>query len=354
MRGPGQESRHRAPFYLPDFCTPGNVLAVVLIAELVALLLSLARFGISGSFWTDLARTSLFLLWVGLGSAALLCAARARLSRLDVARGSALALLLLLSVTAAVSEAAWWIATYAGRVIALDTPGLGDRLGFLARNLFIGAVAGGLALRYFYVSQQWKRNVEAEARSRIRALQARIRPHFLFNSMNTIAALARTDPPGAEDAVADLADLFRASLREIHERIPLAEEIEVARTYARIEQLRLGDRLRVDWQLDEPLPRAEVPALLLQPLVENAVYHGVEPLPGGGTVTVTCRRDGRHVLLAVENPLAANRLPRAGGSRIGLDNVRERLELSFPGESAFAVSDTGGRFRVSLRFPGAA
>ena len=344
------ESRGRTPFYLPDFCAPGNVLAIVLIAELVALLLTLARHGISGNFWSDLARTSMFLLWTGLGSAALLCAARARLQRLDVARGSALALALLLAVTAAVSQAAWWSAASSGRALGLPAGGLGDQLGFLARNLIIGAIAGGLALRYFYVSQQWKRNVEAEARSRIRALQARIRPHFLFNSMNTIASLTRSDPAQAEDAVADLADLFRASLREIHERIPLAEEIEVARTYARIEQLRLGSRLSVDWQLEE-LPQVLVPALILQPLVENAVYHGIEPLPEGGTVIVTCRRDGGQVVLVVDNPVTRDHPRREGGSRIGLDNVRERLELSFPGQASFGVSDTGGRFRVTLRFP---
>ncbi|MCU0974972.1 MAG: sensor histidine kinase [Steroidobacteraceae bacterium] len=344
------DGRGRASFYLPDFCAPGNVLAIVLIAELVALLLTLARYGISENFWPDLARTSMFLLWTGLGSAALLCAARSRLQSLSVARGSALALALLLAVTAAVSAAAWWIAASAGRALGLPAGGLGDQLGFVARNLIIGTIAGGLALRYFYVSQQWKRNVEAEARSRIRALQARIRPHFLFNSMNTIASLTRSDPARAEDAVADLADLFRASLREIHERIPLAEEIEVARTYARIEHLRLGSRLSVDWQIDE-LPSVLVPALILQPLVENAVYHGIEPLPEGGTITVTCRRDGGHVLLVVDNPVARDRPRREGGSRIGLNNVRERIELSFPGQASFGVSDSGGRFRVTLRFP---
>ncbi|MCU0256861.1 MAG: sensor histidine kinase [Vicinamibacterales bacterium] len=344
------ERRGRTPFYLPDFCAPGNVLAIVLIAELVALLLTLGRQGLSGTFWSDLARTSMFLLWTGLGSAALLCAARARLQRLTAASGSALALALLLAVTAAVSVAAWWIAASSGRALGLPAGGLGDQLAFLARNLVIGAIAGGLALRYFYVSQQWKRNVEAEARSRIRALQARIRPHFLFNSMNTIASLTRSDPAQAEEAVADLADLFRASLREIHERIPLAEEIEVARTYARIEELRLGSRLSVDWQIEE-LPQVLVPALILQPLVENAVYHGIEPLPEGGTVIVTCRRDGSHVLLVVDNPVARDLPRREGGSRIGLDNVRERLELNFPGQASFGVSDTGGRFRVTLRFP---
>lgn len=350
MDGAAPAERSRAPFYLPDFCAPGNVLAVVLIAELVAVLLTLARFGIAANFWTDLARTSMFLLWIGLGSAAVLCAARSRLQRLDIARGSALALALMLAVTAAVSEAAWWVAAAAGRTLGLDAAGLGSHAGFLARNLLVGAIAGGLALRYFYVSQQWKRNVEAEARSRIRALQARIRPHFLFNSMNTIASLTRSDPAAAENAIADLADLFRASLRDINERIPLAEDLEVARTYARIEQLRLGERLAVEWRLDE-LPPIAVPALLLQPLVENAVYHGIEPLPGGGTITVSGRLDGRHVEVSVENPVAADRPRRERGRRIGLENVRERLELSFPGEASFQVAETGGRFRVTLRFP---
>jgi two-component system, LytTR family, sensor histidine kinase AlgZ len=351
MPAASRQQGPRAAFFLPDFCAPGNVLAVVLIAEMVALLLTLARVGISSSFWPDLARSSMFLLWVGLGTAAVLCAARERLQQLDVARGSALALVLTLAVTAVVTEAAWWISSSAGRALGLATGSLGDRFGFLTRNLFIGAIAGGLMLRYFYVAQQWKRNVEAEAQSRVRALQARIRPHFLFNSMNTIASLTRSNPAQAEEAVADLADLFRASLREINERIGLGEELEIARTYVRIEQLRLGPRLQVDWDLEDLPEAARVPALLLQPLVENAVYHGIEPLADGGTISVRGRRDGRHVLLSVENPVAEDRRQRAGGSRIGLDNVRERLGLSFAGESSFAVEEARGRFKVTLRFP---
>ena len=342
-----------ARFYLPDFCAPGSVLAVVLIAELVAMLLTLARFGLSENFWPDLARTSLFLLWVGLGTAALLCAARQRLTRWDARRGSLLALAIILAVTAVVTEAAWWLAATAGRLLGLGVAGLGtDHGSFLLRNLFVAAIAGGLALRYFYVSQQWKRNVEAEASARVRALQARIRPHFLFNSMNTIAALTRSDPARAEEAVMDLAEMFRVSLRETRDRIPLEEEIDIARTYARIEGLRLGERLQVDWQIDDDLPgQATVPALVLQPLVENAVYHGVEPLPGGGTVSVSGRRQGRFVEITVDNPVGP--APRGGGSGsgIGLDNVRQRLGLTFPGEGSLDWRQANGRFTAVLRVP---
>lgn len=339
-----------ASFYLPDFCAPGNVLAVVLIAELVAVLLTLARFGITAGFWPDLARTSLFLLWAGLGSAAVLCAARPRLQQLDVRRGSALALGLMLLVTALVTEAAWWLGTTSGRLLGMSGIGHGHAA-FLLRNLFVGAIASGLALRYFYVSQQWKRNVEAEAASRVRALQARIRPHFLFNSMNAIAALTRSDPARAEEAVTDLADLFRVSLRELRDRIPLAQEIEIARTYERIERLRLGDRLQVDWRLEGLPQEAVVPTLVLQPLLENAVYHGIEPLATGGTIVISGRRDGRFVELTIENPCDPTQPRREAGNRIGLENVGQRLDLMFPGEGTLEVHDTIDRFSATLRFP---
>jgi two-component system sensor histidine kinase AlgZ len=347
-----QEPGDSPRFYLPDFCAPGNVLAVVLIAELVAMLLALARYGIAESFWPDLARTSLFLLWVGLGSAAVLCAARPHLSRQDVRRGSLLALGLTLAVTAIVTEGAWWLAGTSGRILGLAASDLGQgHLPFMLRNLFVGAIAGGLALRYFYVSQQWKRNVEAEAAARVRALQARIRPHFLFNSMNVIASLTRSNPARAEDAVTDLSELFRVALRESRERIRLDEEIDIARTYERIERLRLGDRLNVQWLLDDVPGDALIPALILQPLIENAVYHGIEPLAGGGTVRVSGRRDGRFVEISVENPVDGLRRMREGGNRIGLDNVRQRLELVFAGEGTLLWGETGDRFTATLRFP---
>jgi two-component system sensor histidine kinase AlgZ len=342
----------RPAFYLPDFCRAQSVLAVILIAALVALLFTLARHGISGSFWTDLARIALFLLWVALGTAAVWCAARGLLSRQDVLAGSTLALALALAVTALVTEAAWWFEDYTRRSLGSGPPpSVALHLQVMLRNLAICALAAGLALRYFYVAHQWQANVEAEAQSRVRALQARIRPHFLFNSMNTIASLTRSDPRLAEQAIADLSDLFRASLREHRERIPLASEIEIARAYERVERLRLGGRLSVDWQVDDVPMDAPVPALILQPLLENAVYHGIEPLENGGTIRVVGRRDGRQVVLTIDNPVAARIVARRTGHRIGLDNVRQRLELMFHGEAEVEVIEAPERFVVTLRFP---
>jgi two-component system sensor histidine kinase AlgZ len=342
----------RAGFYLPDFCRARSVLAVILIAAIVALVFTLARHGVTAKFWVELARISLFLLWAALGTAALWCGARGLLSRLDVLSGSAVALAIALAVTALATGGAMWLEDYTNRTLgAAAVHPDGERLQVLLRNLAVCAIAGGLALRYFYVSHQWQVNVEAEAQSRVRALQARIRPHFLFNSMNTIASLTRTNPRAAEQAIADLSDLFRASLREHRERIPLAHEIEIARAYERVERLRLGDRLQVDWQVDGLPLDAQVPALILQPLVENAVYHGIEPLDTGGTIRIVGRRDGRFAVITIDNPVAEAVVARRPGHRIGLDNVRQRLELMYPGEAEVEAIEAPGRFVVTMRFP---
>jgi len=209
-----------------------------------------------------------------------------------------------------------------------------------------------LALRYFYVSAEWKRSVEMEALARIRALQARIRPHFLFNSMNTIAALTRSAPERAEQAVEDLADLFRASLSDANARIALKDEIEIARTHERIEQLRLRERLRVQWDVDGLPMRVEVPSLILQPLLENAVYHGIEMLPGGGAVSIVGRRVGDMLHIEVRNPIPPQLdYSEREGNRMALENIRQRLELAWPGRARVEIEQLPGEFCARLIFP---
>lgn len=342
-----QESGPRE-FFLPDLCTPIVVFGIVLVAELVAIVMSLARYHTINGFWTDLGKSSLFLLWIGLGTALVLCQARPWLARISVPKAITICLLLILATTAAISEATYWVGllTGAGRLFSAS------HFEFLLRNLMASLIVGAMLLRYLYVSSQWKRNVEMEARSRIEALQARIRPHFLFNSMNTIAALTRSNPATAEQAVEDLADLFRASLRENRTQIPLREELEVARLYQRIEQLRLGERLRVDWHIDELPMNLMVPSLIIQPLLENAIYHGIEPRAEGGTVTIKGEAQGRRVRLSISNPLPAQVPPeRSRGNRMALTNIRERLELAFRGRASLAIEKSTDQYQVTLIFP---
>ncbi|MFT3906537.1 MAG: sensor histidine kinase [Steroidobacteraceae bacterium] len=323
---------------------------MTLIVELTAVVLTLADNARGIASWLDLARSSLFLLWTGLGCAAALCLLRAPLEKLQLPLACAAGLLAILGVVLLVSLGALYVARF--------FPARGGNLGadsnatlFVLRNLCIGAIVGALALRYFYVSSEWRRNVVMQARARIHALQARIRPHFLFNSMNTIAALTRSDPAKAEEAVQDLADLFRANLNEQRAVISLAEELEVAQIYERIEALRLGSRLHVDWRIDGLPLDIQVPSLMVQPLLENAIYHGIEPQHEGGTVRVDALLENDTVYMTVRNPLPPLSEPGRSGHQMALANIRERLELMYPDRASVSAGREHDEYVVRLCFP---
>lgn len=341
-------------FFLPDFCNGRTALAIVLIAESVALLIALARQPVTHNFWGDLSSLSIFLLWIGLGSALVLCRANPRLAKQSIATASVFALTLIAAVVIAISEAVYQIGAYlTGGIPSALSVFPEDHVTFVLRNASIGFIVSAAALRYFYISAEWKRTTQLEAQARIHALQARIRPHFLFNSMNTIAALTRSNPIQAEQAVEDLADLFRANLSDAKQQIRLSEELEVARVYQRIEQLRLGDRLRVEWHVESLPMDALVPSLLLQPLLENAIYHGIERLPNGGTVVIGASFNEGEIRLWVANPLSttATTTVEHDGNRLALDNIKQRLQLSWPGKAGIDVKQTADDYSVTLFFP---
>jgi len=337
-------------FFIPDLCANRMVFAVVLTAELIAVTLSLAR--PSADFLMELARISMFLQWLGLTSAALLCYARPVLARLSTPRAALGAFALLMFNTAFVSEAALFVG---GAFGAIDLPANlfpREYWPFLLRNEGICVIVAAMLLRYFYITHEWQRHVRAEARARIEALQARIRPHFLFNSLNTIASLTRSDPARAEEAVEDLADLFRATLRDSHSALRLKEEFELTRVYQRIEEVRLGERLKVRWDVGDLPMRAFVPGLTVQPLLENAIYHGIEPLDRGGTVTVTGRVVADDIEIVVTNPVAASRNgSQRPGTRLALDNIRQRLALAYDRAATLTIEEPPGEYRVTIRFP---
>jgi len=349
---PGTGTGSTENFSIPDLCSPLAVFGVVLASQLLALLLTLAGQPGWYAFYSQLAPTALMLLWTGLLSAAVLCRMRRWLTRFAVREGSVVAYLVVIGCVVAVSEAAFWAGRFLGA--GADTGGSWfptEHWSFLTRNLAIATLLMAPLLRYFYVSQQWQRNVRREAESRLNALQSRIRPHFLFNSMNTIAALTRSNPAAAEQAVEDLADLFRASLRDGRQLIPLQEELEIARVYERMEQHRLGSRLCVDWQLDQLPATAEIPGLTIQPLLENAIYHGIEPSPRPGRVTVSGDAHGGRVRIAVTNAVPpAGRAGRPGHG-LALENIRERLELAFGKDGSLTVDTAADHYTVTIRFP---
>ena len=333
-------------FFLPDFCGVRSVLAVVVLVELFAFVLTLASAPHSDDLWSVLALYSLFMQWAGLVSAALLCLLRRPLSRLSDTVAGLLSYCVLLLTIGVLSLLAHATMELAGFPITAES-----RLEFLLRNLGTAAIVCALTLRYFYVTYQWRRRTRAEARARLEALQARIRPHFLFNSINTVTSLIHDKPDEAEEALLDLADLFRASLREEQQFIPLADELALTRRYLNMESLRLGERLQLAWQLEEGTERLLLPPLILQPLVENAVYHGIEPRPEGGTVSITIKRESGQLSLAVSNPLPEANDNRSAGNRIALENIRARLDAHYGARASLAIEESAEAFRVQLCLP---
>ncbi len=329
-------------FFIPDLCAPRPVFVMVLLVELLVLVYTLTASNLPQFNWETLALCSLFVQWVVLLSASALCGLRRMISGFSLPLVSLCCLLVVLAVTALSSFAAWHLLPFFN-----DGTGLGW---WLLRNLLVAAVLGGIALRYFYLQQQLLVQKQLELQARLDSLRARIRPHFLFNTLNSIASLIVSRPHEAERAVEDLAELLRVSLQEQQRPTLVADELRLCELYLAIEQLRLGERLQVLWEVDPALLDTPMPSLILQPLVENAVYHGVAQLSAGGTVRVSVQRQPDAVLVVVENP--APRTPaRSGGHHMALENIRQRLQVLFGPLGQLRIDPAGDRFRVELQYP---
>lgn len=333
--------------YLPDFCAASSVFIIVLVAELIAIMLTLAGQAAPGMFMIELAKTSLFVLWLALLSAMVMCSLRDRLESRGKTQAFVVSFVILLFLSLVLAEIAYQITrVFADSAIIDDT-----HAGFVMRTVAISSIVIALAMRYLYISSEWRRTIVLEAHARIRALQAVIRPHFLFNSMNTIASLTRSDPRRAEEAVEDLSDLLRANLNGSGDRTTLKAELEVAAIYQRIEKLRLGDRLNVRWDVDGMPMRALIPSLVIQPLLENAIYHGIELLPEGGDVIVSGKREGDALLISISNPVAEGATRAKDGNKMAMTNIQQRFALAYDDRANVDVDATSNSFTVNLRFP---
>ena len=217
------------------------------------------------------------------------------------------------------------------------------------RHALVSIAVALVLLTYFRLRAMALSPAKHEAR--LQALQARIRPHFLFNTINAVLSIVRTDPKRAEAALEDMADLFRMAMAEQQELVALSKEVELARQYLGIEELRLGERLKVRWETQNMPPDALIPPLILQPLLENAVYHGIEPMREGGTIDVKLYRDGDELHLEVSNPAQRDSTGHMSGNRMALSNIRERLDLLFDVEAQYQVETDDHHYHVHIIIP---
>jgi len=331
-------------YFIPDLCHDRAVLVCAGLAQLLVVVFALGGGAVRPFDWAALGMASVFVQWIVLFSAGLLCLLRAGLRRGPLWVASSAAIGVPLAVTGFSSAIAQWM--LAPGYLTLDR-------WWLVRNLLVALIFSGVTFRYFYLQFMVRQRERAALQARLDGLRSRIRPHFLFNTMNSIASLIAIAPEAAETAVEDLSELLRASLRDSDDdRHTVADELRLCELYLRIEQLRLGERLCVEWHVQDTCRSARMPSLVLQPLVENAVYHGIARLPEGGEISIGIAAMAGQLVATLRNPV-----PGPGndagfsGNQMALANIRARLDGMF-GSAASLETDLDGKvFAVRLCYP---
>ncbi|MBI1283231.1 MAG: sensor histidine kinase [Thiobacillus sp.] len=320
---------------LPNFCHLGVNLRIALTVEAALVAGVVARASSAQAFWAEFIELSALAQPALLLSLLALCAAGRWLRSLPYRLGVGFTLALGVAVPVLVTQ---WLKPLLAETTVFP---------LIWVALFALLIGGGL-LAYFNLRARALSPAITEAR--LQALQARIRPHFLFNSLNAVLSLVRSDPRRAEHALENMADLFRALMSNASQLDRLEDEVALTRAYLELEQLRLGDRLQVTWHITKMPADALIPPLVIQPLVENAVYHGIEPQPEGGEISLNIYLSADKVHIVVRNPIATD-TSHHKGNRIALANIRERLLLHFDLDAQLKLEPLGAVYQVHIVIP---
>ncbi|MEN9433068.1 MAG: hypothetical protein RLZZ422_657 [Pseudomonadota bacterium] len=342
------QSQTKTLGYLPNICSPQALLRAVMAALILGSILAVSVASELTQLPWLLGSHTLFTAWVVLVGLFAICL----ISRLVENPNSKTTTLIVLGVSLTLTL----IASFIGMAV-IKVPGQEgfsfDGL-FLFKNLLISTVITLALLRYFFIHKRWQETVEADTSAKYDALQSRMRPHFLFNSLNTVAHLVHKDPNRAEEAILDLADIMRTTLDK-RTRITLQEEIDLTLRYLRMESLRLGKRrLTVIWDMDKnTLPfNMNILPLILQPVVENAIYHGIQPRKDGGTLGIGLYDAGDHLKVSVTNPLPPSDANlHQKGNHIAQENMKNRLKLAYGDRANLQILKTDQQYRVSFSIP---
>jgi len=335
--------------FLPELCETKAILRILAGAQVIAFVLGLSSASVNyEAMLVKLGLTFLFVQSVVLFSALTICILSRKVGELSVIKISIVVCSIVVSFTVIFSILAIIADSYQKMTIITYWDTL-----FVLRNVFIALVLTGMALHYFYISHERSELSRAEASAQYDALQSRMKPHFLFNSLNSIAQLIHVDKNKAEDALLDLSDIFRTTL-DTRNRISLAEELDVTKRYLNIETLRIGKRLKIIWDMNtETLPyNLDIPPLLLQPLVENAIHHGIQPCRDGGTLSISLINSDNSLDIVVKNPLPPEGTnAHQKGNHIAQENLRNRLKLAYGDRAKLKINKSENQYHVSFSIP---
>lgn len=333
-----ETSKQKKLPWLPDFSDPFRIFTVIVVAEIVVIVYSLSFLSFDFEYLNQLAVLSLLAQLIAINVIVLLSKLKDYFNRFEVFSGVILVVLMTVVLSSIYTQLMAW---------------MDGNLGFgLITHSTLTTVKISLAtsftlltlLRYFYVQCQWENQVEALAKAQLNALQARIKPHFLYNSLNSIASLISFDQAAAERAVLNLSSLFRKAFADNKQsKTTIAKELEWIEEYMAIEKLRLMDRLQFSADVDDALLDVKIPLLSIQPLIENAVIHGIQHLSEGGLIELTIQTNQHGFFVEVKNPVNPNK--QKAGTQTGLANIKERLQLTF-GEKVLMTVNAENEFMV--------
>lgn len=342
-----EKKRQTDDYFIPDLCREHGLLGLLVVAALLAVLMTLVRTGISTFNFLLLGKIALEIFWIALLSALFLCQGQRFLKNLSLPLVALINYFMVLLAAVICAASIELLSHYF--LIGVW------RIDFLpvVNILLIAAIPAGVILRLFYLQHQLRQQQNASQEARFEALQAKIRPHFLFNSMNSLASLIRLDPEKAEQTVENLCDLFRYALNDATEGVSLQQEVDACKQYLQIEKLRLEERLQYDWEIAIDLTTYRVPALILQPLIENAVFHGIQPALKGGYLKIKIYSEGEWVCIEVINSLntdARQTLAKPSGHNLAVNNLRHRLDAFFNQQAELQETVEHNEYRTRMRF----
>ena len=332
--------------WLTDFCDSKHMFVSIIMIQIVVFIYALSFLSFDTTFLHKFSVLTLLCQFIGINIFITLCKLRNFYNYLDVYLGMLLLVIHITLVSTLLSQLIGYLDLQLAFNLLVDQ----ETINYVNLKISLSAVLICLALiRYFYIQDRWNEQVNKLSEARLNALQARIKPHFLFNSLNSIASLITIDPERAEIAIADFSSLMRRTFTHKEKFITIEEELSWIQQYLNIEKLRLDERLIYNLNCEEKLLQIRIPVLCLQPLVENAILHGIQPLEKGGTIEVIILSKEKKLIMQVNNPYINNKQIHSNG--MAIKNIKERLNLQYGDNATIDIKDSHNQYQIKICIP---
>ena len=332
--------------WLTDFCDSLRVFVSIVMIQIVVLIYSLSFLSFDLEYLRKLSILTLLVQLIGLITVIFLCKFRQYFNKILVFVGLGILVLFLVLITTVLAQ----LIGYFDMQLTFDMFENQQEVNHLNIKLSFSSVIVCFALlRYFYMQDQWEAEIKNLSDAKLTALQARIKPHFLFNSLNTIASLITIDAEKAETAITNFSKLMRRAFTFKDKNIGLEEELQWIEQYLFIEKLRMGDRLNYSIDCDKKLYPIKIPVLCIQPLVENAIIHGIQTLENGGLIDLQIEEIQKKLVITVENPYITHSTYNSNGTAI--NNIRQRLQLQYGDKARVVILDDKNTYKIVVEIP---